>query len=112
MHLFARCDLVKEFWENFKRWLTDKINTTLEINDKNILFSSFSKSSLINYLTILAKYYIYKNKFYTQTLNILGFELYVKSKFENGMYISKLNNTFDKFLGKWSSLFHYFMAKN
>ena len=49
MHLFARCDLVKEFWENFKRWLTDKINTTLEINDKNILFSSFSKCSLIRY---------------------------------------------------------------
>ena len=38
MHLFARCDLVKEFRENFKRWLTDKINTTLEINDKNIFF--------------------------------------------------------------------------
>ena len=43
-------------------------------------------------LTILAKYYIYK-KLYSQNLNILGFVLYVKSKFVNEMYISKLNNT-------------------
>ena len=103
------CDTVKVFWDNFKKWVGEKINTEVNLSDKDIIYSAFSKCSLLNYLIVLAKYYIYKNKFYHKTLNIKGFESYVKVKFKNEMYIAKINNTYDKFLGMWSSIYHYFM---
>ena len=108
-HLLCTCDTVKVFWDNFKKWVGERINTEVNLSDKDIIYSAFSKCSLLNYLIVLAKYYIYKNKFYHKTLNIKGFESYVKVKFKNEMYIAKINNTYDKFLGMWSSIYHYFM---
>ena len=84
-----------------------KINTDVHLSDKNIIFSAFS-FKMLNYLIVLAKYYIYKNKFYNKSINIQSFEAYVKNKFINKIYIAKINNTYYKFLGKWSSLYHYF----
>ena len=84
-----------------------KINTDINLSDKNIIYSAFSKCSLLNYLIVLVKYYIFK--FHKKSLNIRKFESYVKVKFNNEMYIAKINKTYDKFLGKWSSLYHYFM---
>ena len=108
-HLLCTCDIVKAFWDTFKTWVSGKINTDINLSDKNIIYSAFSKCSLLNYLIVLAKYYIYKNKFHKKSLNIRKFESYVKVKFNNEMYIAKINNTYDKFLGKWSSLYHHFM---
>ena len=111
-HLLCTCDKVREFWNTFKTWISQRINTTFNISDRNIIYSAFEKCSLINYLVVLAKYYIYKSKFHNQNLNILGFEAYSKVKFFNEMYIAKINNTYEKFLGKWSPIYHYFMDAN
>ena len=69
----------------------------------------FSKSTqaLLSYLITVAKYYIYKSKFYSKNLCIKGFESFLRQKFINEMYIAKLKGTYDKFLGKWSSLYNY-----
>ena len=85
-----------------------KINTDAHLSDKDIVLPAFSKCSLLNYLIVLAKYYIYKNKFCNKSITIQGFEAYVKNKFINEMFIAKINNTYSKVLGKWSSLYHYF----
>ena len=111
-HLLCTCDKVREFWNTFKTWISQRINTTFNISDRNIIYSAFEKCSLINYLVVLAKYYIYKSKFHNQNLNIRGFEAYSKVKFFNEMYIAKINNTYEKFLGKWSPIYHYFMDAN
>ena len=110
-HLLCTCDIVKEFWDNFKTRVIEKIDAVVNISDKNKIYSSFSKSPLINFLIILTKYYIYKkkNKFHNKRINIRGFEAYAQVKFKNEMSIAKINNTYDKFLGKWSSICHYFM---
>ena len=81
----------------------NKINADVNIRDKNIIYPSFSKSPQINFLIILAKYYII-NKFHIKCINIRGFEAYAKVKFKNEMHIAKINNAYDKFLGKWSSI--------
>ena len=44
------------------------------------LFSLFSKSSLLNYLIDLAKYFIHESKFHNKNLNKRGFEAYSRSK--------------------------------
>ena len=53
---------------------------------------------------------IYKSKFYLKELSIKGFENFLKQKFINEMYIAKINKTYDKFLGKWSSLYNYMIT--
>ena len=107
LHWFFGCGVVKEFWGSFKTWVMGKINTDVHLSDKNIIFSAFS-FKMLNYLIVLAKYYIYKNKFYNKSINIQGFEAYVKNKFINKIYIAKINNTYNKFLGMvfFIPLFH------
>ena len=61
-HLLCTCDIVKRNLDNFKTWVSEKINADVNRSDKNIIYSSFSKSPLINFLIILAKYYIYKKQ--------------------------------------------------
>ena len=60
--------IVKRFWDTFRTWVSEKINTEVNINDKNIIYSAFSKFS-----SVLAKYYIYKF-----SVDIRRFEAYAK----------------------------------
>ena len=69
-------------------------------------------NNLINYIFVLAKYYINKTKFFTHNLVIDNFITYLKRKFQNEKYISIINNKFDKFMGKWSTLYQFFKGTN
>ena len=109
IHLLFLCDTATHFWTNLKRWLEEKANINLQIDLKNIIFSSPSQV-LLSYIITVAKYYIYKCKFYKKTLSLKGFEAFLKLKFLNEMYIAKVNNRLDKFLGKWSSLYNYMIT--
>ena len=109
IHLLFLCDTATHFWTNLKRWLGEKANINLQIDLKNIIFSSPSQV-LLSYIITVAKYYIYKCKFYKKTLSLKGFEAFLKLKFLNEMYIAKVNNRLDKFLGKWSSLYNYMIT--
>ena len=61
---------------------------------------------------MLAKYYIYKTKFFTHNIVIENFITYLKRKFHNEKYISIINKKFDKFIGKWSTLYQFFQGTN
>lgn len=106
IHLFCHCEVTSQFWDTIKTWLQREANLRLELNEKYILFSS-TGSLLLNHIFIIAKYYIYKTKFSSDVLTFQGFLSFLKLKFKNEMYISKLKSRFDKFLEKWSSLYNY-----
>ena len=78
------------------------------LNDKNILFSYGPKNKLINYLCVLAKYYVYSNEFSGRGLNLEAFMLILKRKYQSEKYLANLSNTFAKFLRKWAMLYNYF----
>ena len=61
---------------------------------------------------ILRKFTVYKTKFFTHNLVIENFITYLKRKFHNEKYISFINNKFDKFMGKWSTLYQFFQGTN
>ena len=108
-HLLFHCGTVAKFWKTLKIWLERKSNINIQIVLKEIIFSS-PVQALLSYIITVAKYYIYKSKFYLKNVSIKGFENFLKQKFLSEMYIAKLNKTFDKFLGKWSSLYNYMIA--
>ena len=49
---------------------------------------------------------------FTHNLVIEDFITYLKRKFHNEKYISIINNKFDKFIGKWSTLYQFFQGTN
>ena len=105
-HLFFECEKVKQFWNLFKEWLNDVTNIEVDINNEKMLILSWhKKNSLLNYLLVVAKYYIYKTKFVQESISILGFKAILKKKFEEEKYIAKINDKYAKFIGKWSSLY-------
>lgn len=106
LHLFYHCDKVKEFWLDLQKWLKLKANITFHMTIKSILFFKEAYSVVLNHIVILAKYYIYRTKFFTNSINMVTFIAFLKKKFQNEKYISKLHNNYDKFLAKWSALYH------
>ena len=82
------------------------------VADKTLNFAWQTEKSLINYLIVIEKYYICKTKFTSKRLSILGIQYLLKRKFKSEQYFAKINNSYDKFLGKWSSLFNMSQVKN
>ena len=100
-HLFFECEKVKQFWNLFKEWLNDVTNIEVDINnEKMLILSLHKKNSLLNYLLVVAKCYIYKSEFVQGSISILGFKALLKKKFEEEIYIAKINDKYIKFLGK------------
>ena len=64
----------------------------LRIENKNILFSYAGKKELDNYIYILAKYYIYQNKFISRNISIQAFINLLKKKMLSERYIAFINN--------------------
>ena len=80
-HLFFECEKVKQFWNLFKEWLNDVTNIEVDINNEKMLILSWhKKKSLLNYLLVVAKYYIYKSKFVQGSISIFGFQSYPEEK--------------------------------
>ena len=98
---WAMTELVP-FSQNFSLGNIDRVIKSIKYRHINSLF-----------ILCPVKYNIGKNSSdhsaVFSSINIKKFEAYVKVKFDNEMYIAKIKNTYDKFLGKWSSLYHYFM---
>ena len=88
-HLFCECETVKEFWNNRNNWLLRHANLRLNLEEKTIIFSCQKKNSFMNFLLVLAKFYIYKTKFTTVTgnLSLVQFKSVLMKKIETERYI-------------------------
>ena len=104
IHLFYYCSKVKEFWSDLQNWLQVQANITFDLTIRTVLFSKQPENKLLNHLLLLARYFIYKTKFFTNYIRLETFISYLKRKYLNEKYISKLHNNQDKFVAKWSVL--------
>ena len=83
-HLFLLCPKVRTFWNELKVWL----------------YTYFYL--LENYIYVLAKYYIYQNKFISRNISIQAFVSLLKKNMLSERYIAFINNRLSKFFKKWS----------
>ena len=70
IHLFVHCHVVRRFWSTLQGWLLNNFGLRMLLTGKNIMFPSERRGGLTNYLYVVAKYYIYANKF-------SGYELHI-----------------------------------
>ena len=97
-HLFIKCEIVKQFWNELRIWLSNNSTVTIELGEKQILFAcQDERSTLRNYLCIIAKYYIYVTKFTRNRLLLENFIKLLKKKFQSEKYIALMSNYY-KFL--------------
>ena len=89
-----------------KIWLYNNANINLQLDYKSIIFSACSQA-LEYFITITAKYYIYKSKFNLKKLSIEGFQRYLKIKFTNEQYIAKINDKTEAFVKAWGKLYTF-----
>ena len=80
----------------------------ISLDDRKILFSFDGKNDLVNYIYVLAKFYIYQNKFISMNISIQGFINLLKKKMLSEKYVCFINNNLNKFFKKWSPLYNYF----
>ena len=100
-HLFVQCEETKQFWSLLNNW--SDIN--MDLQDSSILFSYQDDNSLRNYLYVLAKYYIYANKFSGNGLSLQCFKTILKRKFKVEKYIAYVSCSFTRFMKKWGPLY-------
>ena len=111
LHLYVECDKVKEFWQPLHIWLMQNVNISINLDKNCIFFSYQGKCILKNYIMVVAKHYIYKNKFSAKQLNINSFISFIsmlKVKFQCERYIANINNKIAKLLKKWTPFYNHF----
>ena len=74
---------------------------------KYIIFLSRCKS-VKPYLFVIAKYYVYSNKFSGKELIFDNFFSLLERKFNNEKYIAYINGITAKLFSKWYTLYQYF----
>ena len=110
-HLFEECDEVKGFWQSLHIWLIQNVNISINLDKKGILFSYQGKCKLKNYLMVVAKHYISKNKFSAKQLNINSYISMLKVKFQCERFIANINNKISNSLTKWTPFYNHFNNK-
>ena len=80
----------------------ENTNITVNLEKCNIIFSYQGSNGLINYILVLAKYYIHKTKFIStnKNLNIHAFVALLKKKFISDRYNAYIFNRVAKFFFK------------
>ena len=83
IHVLFLCNKVKECWVALQNWLRIQANIELELTAKIFFFLKPTKNGLLNHILLLAKYFIYKTKFYANRIVLENFCIYLKRKYKN-----------------------------
>ena len=109
-HFFFDCETTRQFWHDLELW-TNNIENSSEILDLNlILFGANPTSSLLAFLILFGKWFIYKAKIKkSPPINMRNFKLFPKSQYKIEKQALVLNFTSKKekcFKTIWQSLFN------
>ena len=104
-HLFWECQMVQNFWLEIKKFLNNK-DIVINLNYRTVVFGLLNNekrqnTNVINFIIILAKYYIYKMKLNNTVPKFEGFQRYMKYKIKIEQEIALMQNKLQKHNEKW-----------
>ena len=108
-HFFVDCDYVAQFWNNLQNWINAVYSegSAFHFTNENIIFginsvTEFSK--VVNYISLIAKYFIYTNRLKSQhVLDMRTFFSILKYKLKIERNISMKNK--DTYFNKFTRIF-------
>ena len=103
VHLFVNCEFVQPLWEQVKNIYQELTEEQLYLCPNDIICGTVdrNKPSLANYICLLTKQYIYKQRCLKQKLSLeeLCIRIYYYKNIEK--FIATKNNCLEKFRKKW-----------
>ena len=109
-HLFFCCPKVHVFWNEVAVMLNSHGITFKSLDIKDILFGFFdarnhdSGGSLLNYIVLESKYFIYRTKLNKTSLSLKSFFERIKNTFQIERFIATKNNKLEIHQNKWKPL--------
>ena len=105
-HLFWSCDFVKRFWANLQSLLVEKcpLIHNLVFTEEMILFGHKENmycDKVFDLIILIAKYYIYSNKFTSTIPSVFMFIHVIKRRYDIEKYLSINVNKFHNFQLSW-----------
>ena len=104
IHFFVDCDYVAQFWNTLQDWINAVYrDNNLLFSAENIIFGIDGEteiSKVINYISLIAKYFIYTNRLKSNhALDPMTFFSILKFKLriEKNISMRNKNTHFDKF---------------
>lgn len=94
----------QSFWKEFELYFHFISKEFVSLSIKDVIIGIIdSKRSLLNYLLLIAKLYLWDCRRTNMLTEIVGLKRKVKTKFEIEKYVDVKNNTLDKFKRKWAT---------
>ena len=112
VHFFLYCPKIEAFWKSFFLWWNKvddlRISPNCEHLEESILFGFQIEGGIfdvLNYCILVAKFYIYKQRLFTENnIDLYTFLVQLKYRLRILYNICKHSNTLDKF-EKYQSLY-------
>ena len=103
-HLMFYCPHSKQFWSHFESYFSSLTNQHFQLSLWDVLFgATTSKSTLLNYLLILGKLYLWDCRRSNIHGHVFSFQTKV-NKYETEKYICTRDNKLGEFNNKWTIL--------
>ena len=101
-HLLFHCLHSEQFWNNFETYFFSRTVYCVQLSMCDVLFGiTTSKCTLLNYLLLVGKLYIWECRRKKILPNMYGFQTKVDIKYETEKFISTKNNNLKQFNRKW-----------
>ena len=83
-HIYFDCDHALNLWQIILNWLKT-LNINIPLDRKALLFglNDQAPTTIINYLILYVKSFIWKSKFQTKQLSFIAFKTFLKSKLDD-----------------------------
>ena len=106
-HLFWECSYVQEYWSKIQKFLKDN-NLEIELTYYRISFGILDKNniktSMINFIILIAKYWIFASKYKKQRPSSEGFLKVLHERKETEHYIAQTKDKLEHHNQKWGFL--------
>ena len=106
-HLFWECSYVQEYWSKIQKFLKDN-NLEIELTYYRIIFGILDKNniktSMINLIILIAKYWIFTSKYKMQRPSSEGFLKILHERKETEQYIALAKDNLEHHNQKWGFL--------
>lgn len=101
-HLFWKCSKTQAFIQELRRRFQDMF-ITLNLDEETFILGNFPKTTsvVIQFLMLVAKYYVSMNRTSKRHLNFLEYKINVQSIFLSHREIALKNNNLEAFLQDW-----------
>ena len=109
-HYLFSCNKVGNFWGELEKWYNHVSDTKVVLTLKHVIFGLYydiKDFSVINYIIMLGKQYIRRQKYKDSPICVINFLVHLRTKLDIEMEICQRNNTLNYFNKKWSKILEY-----